>query len=831
MPIKQPSPQPPTDALSRLSDQLTRRYPLLWISLAFLAGILIASQVHLAVIVWLILAIIALTAAIFHRPLSARLQFLNLQPSTFLLLLLSIIAFFLGAARYQATIPHLTERHIAWYNDRDYEILVTGVITEPPDRRDTYTNLRLRVTEVNAGDEALSVHGLILARIPPGEVFHYGEVLHLRGHLQTPPEDEDFSYRDYLARQNVHAYMPDAAATRLPFYHGNPILAITYAIKDHALATIYKIFPDPEAPLLAGILLGVDTGLPAGLQQAFRDTGTTHIIAISGFNITIIAGLFITLFNRLLGQRRGTVASVLGIAAYTLLVGAEPSVVRAAIMGGLGLFAWQVGRRQTAINTLAITAAVMTLFNPNLPWDLGFQLSFGATLGLILYAEPFQQLAVQSITRFSSPGTAQQIIKPLSTYLLFTLAAQLTTLPLLAYHFKRISLVALLANTFILPAQPPVMILGGLALLLSLFYLPLGQLAAWLAWPFTVYTTRMVEFFARLPHGVLILGDFSLFFVVLFYTALLAWTFAGERIKTTSAILFAKLKVSTFALLSALAVLTFLIWRTAVAAPDARLHLTFFDVGSADAILIQTPTGRFVLVNGGPSPARLSDGLGRRLSPFDRRLDYLVLGSTQENQVGALPRTLERYPPRAALWAGKAESSYSASQIDKWLTDNDIPVTRAETGYTLDLGNGARLRILATGSRGAIFLVEWRSFRALLPIGLNFETLGELGYGQSVGAVTVLLLAESGYAPVNPPDLIYNLSPRVIILSVATGDPNGLPAPETLSATQEFNLLRTDQNGWIQITTDGNQIWVETEKGYAEQPATPVSEQPTQDEQ
>ena len=138
---------------------------------------------------------------------------------------------------------------------------------------------------------------------------------------------------------------------------------------------------------------------------------------------------------------------------------------------------------------------------------------------------------------------------------------------------------------------------------------------------------------------------------------------------------------------------------------------------------------------------------------------------------------------------------------------------------------------MATGSRGAIFLVEWQSFRALLPIGINFETLGELGYGQSVGAVTVLLLAESGYAPVNPPDLIYNLSPRVIILSVATGDPNGLPAPETLSATQEFNLLRTDQNGWIQITTDGNQIWVETEKGYAEQPATPVSEQPTQDEQ
>ncbi len=801
---------------------------MLWLSLAFLAGILLANQLHLSRtfwlglahivlppqfhlfrIIWLILAGIVLLIASLLRILSNRLNFrpFNLPPSTLFLASLSLITFFLGAARYHFSIPIIDAHHIAWYDDRQYDLLVTGVLTELPDTRDTYTNLRLRVQSVDTGDESLPVHGLILARILPGQTFHYGEVIRLRGALKTPPESEDFSYRDYLARQGIHAYMPSAEATLLPFRGGNPILAAIYALKERSLAVNYRIFPDPEASLLAGILLGVDTGLPPDLQQAFKDTGTAHIIAISGFNITIIAALLVTVFNRLLGPRRGALAAVIGIAVYTLLVGADAAVVRAAFMGGLALFARQVGRRQDGLNTLTFVAALMAAINPHTPWDVGFQLSFAATLGLILYAEPFSQAAVKLISRFSSLETAQKLAQPLSEFVFFTLAAQLTTLPVMAYHFGRISLVALIANPFILPAQPAVMLFGGLALLLGLLYLPLGQLAAWLAWPFPAYTIRVVELFARLPHGVLILGDFSLLFAILFYAALLAWTFAAGRVRGTL-----RAALTPAVILSALALITFLTWRAAFAAPDGRLHLTFLDAGSADAVLIQTPTGHYVLVNGGPSPSRLSDALGRRLPPFARRLDYLVIASTQEDQVGALPRTLERFPPRAVLWAGKIEASYSARQLDKWLTDQSIAVTRAVPGSGLDLGAGARLTVLATSPRGAVLLVEWGGFRALLPIGMNFDSLAELENGAAVGPVTALLLADSGYAPVNPPEWIANLHPQVAILSVASGDPDGLPDAEVLEAVEGYTLLRTDQNGWITVSTDGEQMWVEVEK-------------------
>ena len=483
----------------------------------------------------------------------------------------------------------------------------------------------------------------------------------------------------------------------------------------------------------------------------------------------------------------------------------------------------QVGRRQQGLNTLAFVAALMSVFNPLLVWDIGFQLSFFATLGLVLYAEPIQAIALRLLTALNFPAAAlERVIEPLSNYVLLTLAAQLTTLPIMAYQFKRISLVSFIANPFILPAQPAVMILGGLAVSISLIFFPLGQLAAWIAWPLTAYTIRMVEFFDGIPHGTIALGNFSPWFAALFYAVLLGATFGGAPLRNLYAWLQARFgSLSPAVIFGTLFILTLLIWRGTADAPDGRLHITFLDVGSADAVLVETPSGGHILVNGGPSPSLLSDGLGRRLPPFTRRLDWLVVASTDEQQVEALPRVLERYPPEHVLWAGNAAASFSARALDEFLSKESIPITQAEAGQTLDLGDGATLKILTAGSRGAAVLVEWNEFRALLPVGVNFDTLDELDHGNEVGPVTVLLLASSGYSQLSPPDWIENLNPQAIVLSVAAGDKDGLPDRETLEAVGGYPLLRTDQNGWISIATDGIEMWIEVQRPQAT-PQEPV---------
>jgi competence protein ComEC len=799
--------------------------PLLWLSLAILTGIILANIIPLPLTTWLILAGVCFIWMLARFMLKRWGQqptgksYLNIQTPIFTLpfpLPILLIAVTAGASRYQATLPNLTDPNfIAAHNDNEQQMMVTGLVVAMPDIRDTATYLRVQAEHMHPSRSLnyTAVSGLVLVSTAPGKEFHYGDRVVIRGYLETPREDEAFSYRDYLARQGIYTYMRGAKVSTLETGQGNWFMTRIYSLKGKALEIVYQLWPDPEASLFAGILLGVETNIPEPVQQAFKSTGTSHIIAISGFNIAIVSALFTRSFGRMLGPYKGGLAALVAITVYTVLVGADAAVVRAAIMGGLSLFAGLVGRRQSGVYTLVITAGVMSIINPQIPWDLGFQLSFAAALGLILYAEPLAQAFTRLVSRWVSEDTAGKISGPVGEFILFTFAAQITTLPIIAYHFGTISWIATLANPVILPAQPPIMILGGLSLILGLVWLPLGKITAPLAWPFVLFTIRAVELFSRYTRRAINLGEFNLLWVILFYIVLLCSTFGWSRIREWFSARRDRIQGTILVpLITILGILAVVIWRAALTAPDGVLHLTLLDVGTGDAVLLQTPDGRYILVNGGPSTSLLSDGLGRRLPPFHHQLDWLVVASPRHEQIAGLARLIERYPPTNVLWAGLPSPSREADYLRENLTAHSIPITNAEPGQTLDMGEGAVLRVLSAGPRGAILLLEWDRFRALLPLGSSDGDFESLRMGEAVGRVTVLLLADNGYAPLNPSVWITNLNPRLILLSVAPDDRDGLPDRETLEALSGYSLLRTDQNGWIHITTDGQQMWVEVER-------------------
>lgn len=801
--------------------------PLLWLSISFLAGICLsaalgASTTHVPGLGWLALAAAACAWLALRRLVRGRLPgaiagafgalrslfvgriaWLPKAPLPFSALL---VALALGAARYQFALPDLDDPgFIASYNDSGESLAVLGVLIEPPDVRDTYVNLRLRVEALRPLEEGqyTPVRGMLLVRASALGDWRYGDRLRLQGRLQTPPEFEDFSYREYLARQGVYSYMANARLWLVERGKGNPVLDLIYALKARALEMVYRLYPDPEASLLAGILLGVESGIPAGVRQAFQDTGTAHVIAISGFNVAIVGGLFASLFLRLLGARRRFLAAALSAAAigfYAVLVGAEPSVVRAAIMGSFSLFAVQLGRRQDGLNSLAFVAALMAVFNPLLLWDVSFQLSFMATLGLVLYAGPLAETFTHLASSRLPAATAQRLAKPVGEYLLFTVAATLTTMPVIAYHFRSISLSAFLANPLILPAQPPIMTLGGLSAAFGLLWQPLGQLLAYLTWAFLAYTIRAVELLAQLRSGVILLGEVPLAWILAYYAALLLATVASPRLKNAAALLKPSLA------LAGLSALTVVVWQAALRAPDGRLHLTVLDVGRGDAMLVQTPQGRYILVDGGSSAVKLSDALGRRLPLFHRRLDWLVVAAPGAEQIGALPQALERFPPAQALWAGDDTPNRLARQLQEKLAAIGIDPATALPGQALDLGEGALLRVLKVGEKDAVLFLDWGNFRALLPLGMDEVMLREMLADPTFPLATALLLAEGGAAALNPPEWIAKLQPQVVLLSSAA------PDSQTLEALQGYMLLRTDRNGWIEITTDGEQMWVEVER-------------------
>jgi competence protein ComEC len=203
-------------------------------------------------------------------------------------LLLAFLA--LGAARYQLALPDISDPSlIARFNDQETVYQLEGILVEPPDVRDTYTNLVIEAESIQpAGQGAPQpAHGRLLARVPNLGDEHYGDRLRLQGTLVTPPETEGFSYRDYLYRQQVFSLMEWPRLEILQHGQGNPWLVALYTFRDRLVLLVYRLYPDPEASLLAGILLGVETGIPGAVSRAFRDTGTAHIIAISGENVII----------------------------------------------------------------------------------------------------------------------------------------------------------------------------------------------------------------------------------------------------------------------------------------------------------------------------------------------------------------------------------------------------------------------------------------------------------------------------------------------------------------------------------------------------------------
>jgi competence protein ComEC len=519
----------------------------------------------------------------------------------------------------------------------------------------------------------------------------------------------------------------------------------------------------------------------------------------------------VSLFRRLLGLRWGILLAGIGIAFYTILVGAEAAVVRAAIMGGLTLLARVLGRRTHGFAALSAAAILMTAIYPQVLWDVGFQLSFAATLGLILYSPPLEAWFIRVVSRRTTEEQAKRLAAPINEFILFTLAAQVTTLPLTAYYFQRFPLSSLLANPVILPVQPPLMITGGIATLVGMVWTPLGQLLAWIAWIFPAFTIRAVTFFADLPLSSIPLGGVAGPVVAGFYLLLfgLTWFFSLPQ-ERRPRISFPTIRATTG--LTVLTIAAALLWHAVADQPDGRLHVNVLDVGDGDAVLIQSPTGRNVLIDGGPSSIALSDALGRRLPLFDRHLDWLVLTGTREEQIGGLAESITRFPPRNVLASGPPRLGAYRYLMDH-LTEAEIPLVQAEPGHALTLGDGATLEIFAVGDQGTVLLLTHGNFRFLIPTGADPDLVTDVVLWKGISHVTSVLLPDGGNAAVNPPEWLSQLRPQLAIISVDAGNLKGFPSEEIFQSLAGITVLRTDLHGWIHLETDGEKLWVEVERG------------------
>ncbi len=773
---------------------------LVWVGSAWLLGLTLGSFTSLKLWQWFTLALGAALSAIAFR---------QRQPFRSIFLLQCVL--FLGAARWVSGDPRIDLEDVAFYSDTPHQLVLTGQIATDPERLDNQTRLEIQIERIWIPDLKIQkpVEGLVLVIAPPFHPYEYGERLKITGFLETPPQDGDFSYRQYLARQGILTWIPEPEIRPLGMGKVNPLLSAIYRLRNAALDEVYRLFPFPEAPLIAGITLGIESFIPEDLSRAYSTTGTTHIIAISGFNITIMAGLAIAFFGRSFGRVRGLILAGVLVLLYTLFVGGDAPVVRAAIMGLIALLARYLGRRTHGLSSLAAAAICMTCINPRAIQDVGFQLSFFATLGLILYADPLSKLVVRIIQNARLKLDAKRWGNALSEMLLFTLAAQITTLPVIAWHFQKISIISLLANALILPLQPLLMILSGLATMLGLIWHPLGQIAAWFAWPFSSLTNRLVTLMATIPGGVLYSGQINPAWLLIYYLILLFLTVMfsttakqklAERVPMLPRI---RLYVRRSTILLFLTLANILLWNTYSRLPDGFLHASVLDVGRGEAILIRTPSGGTVLINGGSSPLRLATELGHHLPYPDRQIDWLLIAGTQYHQIAGFREIASMADIQQALTVEQGNGRSYQRVIDQLLSA-EIPLHTVQQGQRFNLGDGAWLEILTSGHNGFTLLLKYGHARLLFPIGLSPVEIPELLADPRTADLTAVLMADGGYVAVNPANLLSHFNAKGMVISCQIGD---CPLQDN-AQDDRHQLLQTAIYGSIEMTTDGQSLWL-----------------------
>ncbi len=703
---ERPATQPPSIAI--LPD--LRGLLLVALVTAWLAGILLGSLTALSFWALLVVAVVCGALAVCAR----RFGLLPRQSRwlTFGLLLLACVA--LGAARLALSSPAGDPSAVSAFIGRG-EVVIDGEVSAEPDLRNRSTLLEVDASRLSLdnGNTWQNVHGTI-AVIALGTnspyAPEYGDTVEVAGLLEpvvggpAPVSTAETSKRlqPVDAPAGIFAAMSFPRLSILERGGGNPLLAWLFDLRQGLAQAISQSLPEPEASLLIGILLGLKTNVLSAEYALFQASGTIHLIVTSGFKVTVLSGLLMAFATRLVGRRWALAPLLAGIAGYVILSGAGPAAIRAGIMGALLVLAPRFGRTYNLYTALAFAALVMSLWSPYVLWDVGFQLSLLGTLGIALSPPLLAAPLERVLGRIPGGRLSAELVS-------VTLAAQIATLPIQIINFNQVSLIAPLTNLLILPLLGAVLGLGVLVGVFGLLVPLVGAALGWASWPLLWLIYQLIARSAALPFASVTIGSLDVWFAWLYEIGLgilVAWLLTRPKpIQPIDRPFLTRAQRRHRRRVQArwrLAGVVFLIVAASAATlatlPDNRLHLTWLDVGpGGQAMLIQTPAGHTILLDGGDDPAALEEALGQRLPFWQRTIDLALLTNPREGHLLGLLDALEHYQVKLAGDAGMLHPSAIYAAWRATLEQRGIPYRQLRQGATIQIEPGVALQVLSPG--------------------------------------------------------------------------------------------------------------------------------------
>ena len=596
---------------------------------------------------------------------------------------------------------------------------VQGIVTRDPTDSGKTLSFRLSVTRLRSyadspwtdlsGDvwvTARVTSDLTSSREPP--FLRFGDSLHLKGTLKTPIPLDDFDFPSYLENQGIGTVMSYPEIALLDERGGAPFYRWLYSIRRHMATVIAGVVPEPQAAFGQSVLLGIRDNLPNSLRDDFRRTGTAHMLAISGLHVGILLIAAASAGETLFG-RRALVYLLVPLAAiwlYTLLSGASPSAIRAAVMGTVYVGAVAFGRRGSLVPSLALAAALMAAIDPRILYRISFQLSFAAMMGISIFYDAVSHridgiTLSQARTSFAT-GASRATIMAVGV----TLSATVATAPLIASYFSQLPIVGLPATLLTLPALPFALAAHGVTAAVGLASHYAAAPFGWLAWGISAYITGVVGLFAKAPAASVDVGSAAPTIVWTFYAAMSALAtlmyigapFARWKLWTSSIPdkIWPRIWDSSppWQLPAIIVVVAVLVWAAVLYAPSGTLKVVFADVGQGDMTVITTPGGQRIVVDGGPDGVRAARVLDNETPFWDRSVDLVVLTHPHADHVSGLTEIARRYNVDRILERRQQFDSAEYADWTKLAQSTNAEILQATPGMNLSFDDGVSVHVL-----------------------------------------------------------------------------------------------------------------------------------------
>ncbi len=702
-----------------------------------------------------------------------------------------------------------------WVRFIGSEVVLHGTVTSEPDPGPASVSYDVRVDSIE-GAASKPGEGSVRATLNQYARLLPGDQVSLKGTLADPPVFATFDYRSYLAWRGVFATMLYPAIASVSPGGWSPGREATgWRLElDRALQ---RSLPEPEASLAAGIAFGRDGNLPDETKSEFRSSGLAHIVAVSGSNVTLVAAVAFALFVPAVGRRYALLPAALMIAGYVTIAGLSPSVVRAGVMAAIFLFGAWLGRPQAGLPALAIAAVIMTALQPAVAADAGFQLSLAATAGLLVFA-PWIRVGLERASRtlppaLAPPGAVLQVAA-LST------AANIATLPIVFVTFGRVSLIGPLANIVVEPLFVLAFGASALTALLGWAWAPAGWAAGIVAYYPLAFILWLARTAAALPGASVPGPTRSADIAPVAYAPMLAagW-FAYRRlapVEPAARPAAAARRVRHVVLagsIGGIAVAVLLLGFLPARGPG-ELELTVLDVGQGDAILIRTPHGTTLLIDGGPSQIQLARQLSAVLPHWQHTIRAAFVTHPQEDHIGGIPGLIDRYDVKMVFDNGRSNTTqtYAAYEL------RGVARSHLAAGATF-MWDGVTVEVLwppagyITGELNDTSLVlRIRYGQTTIVLTGDFEAPAQDLLMASTGVAADVLKVPHHGSKTTDPAFLDAVDASVAIISVGANNLFGHPSAETLDALAGSPVYRTDRDGRVTVRSDGTRLTVSTEK-------------------